>query len=506
MTENADEIYNSTKLKSKVWKSFGFLKKEDGKLDKTHAICKLCRAAFKYTGSTTNLSNHLARRHGVSDAHEASSGASTSKTDTSGQENGQKIQTFFQPQFSHDSARSKAITESIARFIAKDLRPYSVVENGGFRDLMKTVEPRYKIPSRQHFAEKCVPEMYNKIKKKVKEELIDAERVALTTDAWTSCATNSYVTITAHHISPDWELRNHVLQTRVFNDSHTGRNIGALLKDACADWNISDKHPALVTDNARNMIVAGAESEMSPHLTCFAHTLNLASQKAFHVDIAARLLGRVRRVVGFLHRNIRGAEILREKQQLLSLPNHKLIQDVCTRWNSSLDMLQRFLEQQPAVFATLMSRELRKGEEVNTLNERDICNCEDIVKLMAPVKVMTTVLCEEEQPTISMIAPLKAKLENHFQPSDEDPPLIVEMKKAFNNDFGKRYADVSGLLHTASALDPRFKALPFLSDHDAERIFTSLSVEAALIHNEVRMIEKKNNHDIFILFYIILLC
>lgn len=143
----------------------------------------------------------------------AASTASTNSTDKSGQDKDNKIQEFFQPQFSHNSARSKAITASIAHFIAKDLRPYSVVESGGFRDMIKTIEPTYKIPSRQHFAEKCVPEMYNKLKNEVKQELSQAERVAITTDAWTSCATNSYLTITAHHISPDWELRNHVLQT-----------------------------------------------------------------------------------------------------------------------------------------------------------------------------------------------------------------------------------------------------------------------------------------------------
>lgn len=233
--------------------------------------------------------------------------------------------------------------------------------------------------------------------------------MAITTDAWTSCATDSYVTITVHHISPGWELRSHVLQTRVFNESHTGRNIGALLTEACIDWNIAHKEPALVTDNARNMIAAGVEAGMTPHLSCFAHALNLASQKAFQVDIAARILGKVRKV-GFLHRNIRGAEILREKQQQLNLPPHKLIQDFSTRWNSSYDMLECFLEQQPAVFATLMSRDIRKGEEVNTLHEKDICNAEDIVRLMAPVKVMTTILCEDEMPTVSMIAPLRAKL------------------------------------------------------------------------------------------------
>lgn len=77
-----------------------------------------------------------------------------------------------------------------------------------------------------------------------------------------------------------------------------------------------------------------------------------------------------------------------------------------------------FLEQQPAAFATLMSKEIRKTEEVNSDTERDIWNAEDIVKLMAPVKVVTTVTCEEEQPTISMISPLRAKRQKHFEAWD----------------------------------------------------------------------------------------
>lgn len=124
------------------------------------------------------------------------------------------------------------------------------------------------------------------------------------------------MTITAHHIAPDWKLNIHVLQTRTFKGSHTGKNVGALLKQACADWNLLDKEPFLVTDSATNIILAGVEAEMIPHLMCFSHTINLATQKAFKVaSTVAKLLGRVRRVIDFFHCSVRAAEIQQDKQK-----------------------------------------------------------------------------------------------------------------------------------------------------------------------------------------------
>ncbi|KAK0133232.1 Zinc finger BED domain-containing protein 1 [Merluccius polli] len=111
-------------------------------------------------------------------------------------------------------------------------------------------------------------------------------------------------------------------------------------------------------------------------------------------------------------------------------------------------------------------------------------------KVMAPVKVITTVMCEDEQPTISMIAPLRAKLKKHFQAATEDTGLIKEMKKVFLDDFEKRYTQVEDLLYTASALDPRFKSLPFLSDHDTETVFRSISDEATALHKKKRQTSK----------------
>ncbi|XP_041726892.2 E3 SUMO-protein ligase ZBED1-like isoform X1 [Coregonus clupeaformis] len=164
-------------------------------------------------------------------------------------------------------------------------------------------------------------------------------------------------------------------------------------------------------------------------------------------------------------------------------PKHKLIQDIITRWNSSFEMLERFLEQQPAIMATLMSKDLRKGvTDVGTLSESDIANMDDIVQLMGPVKMATTVMCEEDQPTLSVIAPLQAKLLKHLQPCEDDSTLVAEIKRVMASDLSTRYRCTQDALNIASALDPRFKELPYLEKEDREQVYTKLVFEAEVSH------------------------
>lgn len=237
--EAGETIYSGgSHLISFVWKSLEFYKR-GGKLDKTRAIC---RTAVPYKSATKIMKMYLQRRHSIT--KNCSNGDTAETThkikDTAVTQN-------FQAELPHNLPRVKVISESIAHFIAKDLHPNSMVENDGFHFMIHTLEPRYHIPSRSHFTDTRGPAIYYKAKKEVEQALADAERVALPTDAWTSCATIAYVTITSHHISPQWELKSHVLPTRVFNESHTGINLGTLLREACVELKIADKEPARVT-------------------------------------------------------------------------------------------------------------------------------------------------------------------------------------------------------------------------------------------------------------------
>lgn len=54
--------------------------------------------------------------------------------------------------------------------------------------------------------------------------------IAITHDGWSSCATESYSTVTAQSITSAWELRSVVLHTHQVQEAHTSEQIADGLK------------------------------------------------------------------------------------------------------------------------------------------------------------------------------------------------------------------------------------------------------------------------------------
>ncbi|KAM3876933.1 E3 SUMO-protein ligase ZBED1-like [Diretmus argenteus] len=468
-------------LKADIWAHFGFYELPGKReLDKTHAVCKICSVKIKYFGNTTNLRNHVSRCH-----PNVSTPANVAQEKKTADPAQPKIDDSLST-LPSNSQRARKITRSCAAFIAKDIRPYSIVENVGFRYMLKILEPRYTLPSRTHFTDTAIPALYRETKAQVMASMSKASRVAMTCDSWTSVATESFLTVTAHYVSEDWQIVSHVLQTRAVTESHTGPHLAELLSGVVDEWQLSEKDVVLVSDNAANMISA-AEVGKFPHIKCFAHTLNLASQRALKVDKLSRVLTRIRRVSAFIHRSTTASHLLKVNQERLALPKHKLITDVSTRWNSAHDMMERFLEQQPAICAILLSPRVRKSEsDICTLSETDVTNAEDAVRALQPMKDMTTLMSEEKNPTVCLIAPLEAQLLQDMAETIGDTPMIREMKLVIHTDLLERYTTVAEkkILYAASSLDPRFKGLPFLTEEERLEVYRGVTDEAVSLKNE----------------------
>lgn len=221
------------------------------------------------------------------------------------------------------------------------------------------------------------------------------------------------------------------------------------------------------------------------HIKCFAHTINLASQRALKLPLVVKLLGNIRRVTGFFHRSTNGKAMLEVKQnqiQGIKKPK-KLKTDVVTRWNSAYEMVERFLFLQPSVTATLLSPEIRKKEQdIATFSTADISIAEVFMIAMEPMWKITKIMSEEKNPTISMIAPLHAELiRSTAEHKSGESSLAREIREAIHADLLKRYTSATekSALRTASALDPRTKGLDFLSELEIEDTYGRVIAEAA---------------------------
>lgn len=101
---------------------------------------------------------------------------------------------------------------------------------------MKTVDPQYEIPSRTYFTKTVIPAIYNNVRQNIVKELATTNNLALTTDSWTSRATESYLTITVHYIlNNDWQIKTAVLQTRPLYESDTSAYLSKELDHAVAE-------------------------------------------------------------------------------------------------------------------------------------------------------------------------------------------------------------------------------------------------------------------------------
>jgi len=95
---------------------------------------------------------------------------------------------------------------------------------------VRALNPRFLLPSR-HTLRKRIENLYVEVHGELEKILAGTNDVSLTTDIWTSIATDAYIDVTAHFIDESFNMYTYMLAVKPFPESHTGINICKELKE-----------------------------------------------------------------------------------------------------------------------------------------------------------------------------------------------------------------------------------------------------------------------------------
>ena len=208
----------------------------------------------------------------------------------------------------------------MAEIFVLDLRPAATV---GFRRLINyLVEPNYRVPSAMHMA-KCVTEKYEAAKIKLTEMLTEPMHIALSTDIWTSIATQAYITATTHYISTNRELNTFLLQTASFLENHTTENIAEKIKEILANFSLDCyRIVAVVHDQGSNKEAFSwlmIEEYRWESTNCAAHCIHLCVEDGLKINAIARLVVASRKLVNHFKHCTVATAALANRQNSMSM-------------------------------------------------------------------------------------------------------------------------------------------------------------------------------------------
>lgn len=171
----------------------------------------------------------------------------------------------------------------------------------------------------------------------------------------------------------------------------------------------------------------------------------------------------------------------KQKQEQQNVPEHELIQDVSTRWNSTFLMLERLLEQHWPITAVLSDPNFTKKSDSSTL---DLSSThwnavEDIKNVLKPMVTLTELLSEEDNASLSATVPMLANLrKRHLTITDNDSPFTKKMKSKLIEEIDSRWklnTRKMTVYITAAVVDSHFKQLSFLDDAKRDEAYTKVA-------------------------------
>ncbi|PLW26950.1 hypothetical protein PCASD_23745 [Puccinia coronata f. sp. avenae] len=347
-TENSNTTDPGKKQKttSVVWDHFS----EEGKGENLKATCRYCKSTLsaKAASGTNHLWQHLKRCNN----YQTKSKQLLIKTAGSGLETVNSNWVFSQQESQ----------QLFAKFVIAHELPFTLADYPLFQAFLASLQPRFKMFSRTTLKTNVL-QIYESMKGQLASDIAHVDRVALTTDLWTSSNQTPFMVVTVHFISNDWVLKKKIISFKELPTPHTGSAIGSQLINTMVDWKIMNKVTFIMVNNAssNNVAVSHVRSVLKEqsssalpmngnifHVRCAAHVINLVVKDGLKNIMDS--IAKVRATVRYTKSTPLHKQSFKEAIDLSSMKKqaHPSV-DVPTWWNSTYLMLKSTLPYQIAL-------------------------------------------------------------------------------------------------------------------------------------------------------------
>ena len=142
-----------------------------------------------------------------------------------------KLWNDLAPAMKSDQTKGEVL---LVKWIAESLRTFLIVEDNGFLnfvDFLCNLHRQFSVPSRMKVKNQLMAFgelVRSKIKEKIKR---DIKYFSITTDIWSSRTMESFMAITLHALTDDFNMINMTLEVEPLNGKHTGTySMGKLIE------------------------------------------------------------------------------------------------------------------------------------------------------------------------------------------------------------------------------------------------------------------------------------
>ncbi|XP_054833482.1 zinc finger BED domain-containing protein 4-like isoform X2 [Eublepharis macularius] len=404
---------------------------------------------------------------------------------------------------SESSMRSKkfrgraqeAGTRILSEMIALDGLPLSVLEGVGFRRALRYFAPWFTMPSQRTVGRRVLPALNNCVAEMIRNQLAKAQGrpVHFTANLWSSHQ-HSFLALTAHWWQPEdlWTTRVKsrpreegptlppgyrvvLLQARWMEEDHTGSNVAAVIKAGLREWAPAGDvvRGYMVTDTSRNM-EAALKAVSLEGIVCLAHKLHLVMRDALGLGSTIKptwdqgtldtrtLLDSCRRLAAHFSSCINSSRKLHERQGEEGNPEHQLLEDMPTRWNSTYVMIARLVEQRNMVQDIMSSVPILQGKEKLSISSIDWLALSQMVRVLKPFQDTTDFLCSYTTSlgqAIPLIRGLDRALAKELEQGEALLPSVRDLVRRLQAGMATRLHPLcqEGVYRLACICDPRIK-------------------------------------------------